>query len=98
MAYTWGLLTTSKSWDDPPSRLHGAVAVAQLFPNLDARDGGERITGDRINGLYTLPETNSSPLKIGLPNRKVVFQPSIFRCENVSFREGTTYQWDILGL
>ena len=27
----------------------------------------------------TLLETNSSPLKIGLPNRKVVFQPSIFR-------------------
>ena len=39
----------------------------------------------------TLPETNSSPLKISLPNRKVVFQPyqpSIFRGENVSFREG----------
>ena len=36
---------------------------------------------------YTLPETNSSPLKIGHPNRKVVFQPSIFRGENVSFRE-----------
>ena len=34
----------------------------------------------------TLPETNSSPLKIGLPNRKVVFQPSIFGCY-VSFRE-----------
>ena len=29
----------------------------------------------------TLPETNSSPLKIGLPKRKIVFQPSIFRCE-----------------
>ncbi len=29
----------------------------------------------------TLPETNSSPLKIGLPKRKVTFQPSIFRCE-----------------
>ena len=30
----------------------------------------------------TLPETKSSPLKIGrLPKRKVVFQPSIFRCE-----------------
>ena len=27
------------------------------------------------------------PLKIGLPNRKVVFQPSIFR-GYVSFREG----------
>ncbi len=38
----------------------------------------------------TPPETNrTSPLKIGRnPNRKVVFQPSIFRCENVSFREG----------
>ena len=28
----------------------------------------------------TLPETNSSHLKIGHPRRKVVFQPSIFRC------------------
>ncbi len=37
--------------------------------------------------IFTLPETNSSPLKIGLPNRKVVFQPSIFR-GYVSFREG----------
>ncbi len=33
----------------------------------------------------TLPETNIA-LKIGLPNRKVVFQPSIFR-GYVSFRE-----------
>ena len=31
--------------------------------------------------IYTLPETNSSPLKIGHPKRKFVFQPSIFRCE-----------------
>ena len=30
---------------------------------------------------FTLPETNSSPLKIGLPKRNIVFQPSIFRCE-----------------
>ena len=30
--------------------------------------------------IYT-PETNSSPLKIGHPKRKLVFQPSIFRCE-----------------
>ena len=27
----------------------------------------------------TLPETNSSPLKVGHPKRKLVFQPSIFR-------------------
>ena len=37
--------------------------------------------------LPDLPETNGSPLKIGLPNRNVVFQPSIFR-RYVSFREG----------
>ena len=34
------------------------------------------------NGEGTLPETNSSPLKIGLPNRKAAFQP---------FREGNYY-------
>ena len=38
----------------------------------------------------TLPETNTLHLKIGHPKRKLVFQPSIFRCENVSFREGKT--------
>ena len=31
--------------------------------------------------LYTLPETNSSPLKTGHPKRKLIFQPSIFRGE-----------------
>ena len=29
-------------------------------------------------------------LKIGHPKRKLIFQPSIFRCENVSFRECIT--------
>ena len=41
--------------------------------------------------FVTLPETNSSHLKIGLNAPKgngLVFQPSIFRCENLSFREG----------
>ena len=37
--------------------------------------------------MDTLPETNSSHLKIGHPKTKVVFQPSIFRCY-LSFREG----------
>ena len=35
--------------------------------------------------LYTLPETNSSHLKIGYPKRNSIFQPSIFRCKR--FRE-----------
>ena len=47
----------------------------------------KRGIGGNGNGRFTLPETNSLPLKIGLPNRKVVFQPSIFR-GYVSFREG----------
>ena len=38
--------------------------------------------------LVTLPETNISPENRPGPKRKVIFQPSIFRGENVSFREG----------
>ena len=38
-----------------------------------------------------LPKTNSSPLKIGRPKRKLVSQPSIFKCY-VSFREGAFVQ------
>jgi len=34
----------------------------------------------------TLPKSNSSPLKMGLPERKAVSQPSIFR-GYVSFRD-----------
>ena len=35
---------------------------------------------------------NFTPLKIGQKKRKeIVFQPSIFRCETVSFREGIIY-------
>ena len=46
--------------------------------------------------LDTLPETNGLPLKIGLPNRKVVFQPSIFR-GYVSFREGIYAKFPFIG-
>ena len=37
----------------------------------------------------TLPETNGLPLKIGHPERKIIFQASIFR-GYVSFRECTS--------
>ena len=40
--------------------------------------------------MITLPKTNSLPLKMGLPKRKLVFQPSIFR-GYVSFREGISF-------
>ncbi len=38
-------------------------------------------TEERPGFSATLPKTNSSPLKIGHPKRKLRFQPSIFRCE-----------------
>ena len=31
--------------------------------------------------VVTLPKTSKSPLKISLPKRKFIFQPSIFRCK-----------------
>ena len=43
-----------------------------------------------VNALLPSLKLTFSPLKIGLPNRNVVFQPSIFR-GYVSFRECT--QW-----
>ena len=45
----------------------------------------------------TLPETNSSPLKIGFPKRKSVFQPYIFRCY-VGFKEGILLKEFLSGL
>ena len=40
----------------------------------------------------TLPETNGSPLKIGLPNRKGSYSNHLFSgAFDVSFREGITY-------
>ena len=54
-------------------------------------NGRDYITSKRRQGLYlvyTIPKTNSSPLKMSHPKRKLVFQPSIFSCY-VSFREGS---------
>ena len=52
--------------------------------------------GNRRPGSYiyiyicTLPETNSWLLKMGHPNKKkIVFQPSIFRCKLARFVSGS---------
>ena len=47
------------------------------------------IDGDEILTGLTLPETNNPPLKIVIPKRKFILQPSIFRCY-VSFGKGST--------
>ena len=49
----------------------------------------ERLDLLEVSFLLTLPETNSSHLKIGFPKRKVVFQPSIFK-GYVSSQKGST--------
>ena len=59
------------------------------MPDADACKG---MTFDMDPGMLliqvTLPETNSSPLKMMVSNRNLLFQGSIFR-GYVSFREGS---------
>ena len=56
--------------------------------------GWEKMESCHLRKIH-LPETNSSPLKIGhLKRKQIVFQPSIFRCKlAVSFKEGTSPNW-----
>ena len=60
--------------------------VKAVVGNLHGKDFSNGNLTRIVNHQAILPKTNSSPLKIGLPKRKVVSQPSIFRCY-VSFRE-----------
>ena len=49
-----------------------------------------RITN--LKAAITLPESNSSHLEMGAPwKRKFLLETIIFRCENVSFREGNQF-------
>ncbi len=67
---------------DPLCKLHipfkegilGCQSEIPRYPMWVCRDASQ-------NYGVTLPETNSSPLKIGHPKRKLVFQPTIFRCK-----------------
>ena len=72
----------------------------QLRAKIDSDPGTMGIIStaqraDDVVYLFSLKLTASLPLKIGkLPKgNEKVFQPSIFRCENVSFREGTSFLW-----
>ena len=56
------------------------LSFLPLFqPAITVRSDGLWSTGSAV--YVTLPKANSSPMKIGHPKRKVVFQPSIFRGE-----------------
>ena len=61
-------------WCSKPEgqRFHSDAKVTRC----QSEDGPQ---SHQVKGRVTLPETNSSHLKIGFPKRKVVFQPSVFR-------------------
>ncbi len=92
-------------WWHPPARgkKHASpeethCAMLRHVPDPKSATGATVQTGLSAGGWtnpfqkYTLPETNNSHLKIGHPNRKLVFQPSIFT-GYVSFREGKS-KWE----
>ena len=83
-----------KSWEPkstPPMPTPPSNRRSQSF-SLEKTDSLQPSGGSHHSeGIHSLKLTASLPLKIGHPNRKVYrsFQPSIFRGENVSFREGS---------
>ena len=63
------LFTFVRRWVGPAPRVRWMVLRSNWNPN--------RSTKWKVTTL-TIPETNSLPLKKGIPKRKVVFQPSFF--------------------
>ena len=77
-----------KSFRGKKLRLQSFGVLGLNFaPNCLWQPGHSHPSEMLLASRATLPETNSSPLKMGHPKRELVFQPSIFRCY-VSFREG----------
>jgi len=69
------------------NHLHGGVwQKIGLWMNMIDIEPDRDIWRDTSKLRVPFPKTDSSSLKIGFPKRKLVFQPSIFRC-HVSFRE-----------
>ena len=84
--YTWQV---SRCWPSFPSTWDPFKTSVFQLPNKDATPCFPGIY-IYIPSLKLTP--NFTPLKIGQKKRKeIVFQPSIFRCETVSFREGIIY-------
>ena len=90
----WNVKGTSDLEQATKNQGVSATRICRDFPpecvrTLENRPGLKRnfyLPTIHFQGHATLPETNGSPLKMGFSNRKVVFQPSMFRCY-VSFRD-----------
>ena len=61
--------------------------LALVYPMCPLVDGGWLTSCPR----FTFPKTNIAPENWPCQKERIVFQPSIFRGENVSFREGTCF-------
>ena len=91
------LIGPNKSWESY-DWLADSKLVTQRYKS-HWRDSKRSHSGHKqklISIRNAVPETNSLPTqKIGGdPKRKAIFQPSIFRCENVSFRLNSNLQFD----
>ena len=80
-----------------PTTYKWAYKLYNPYKKLPSAIRGEitLLVGAIFYPIYTLPETNSSHRKIGLRKRKLVFQPSIFRCELLVSGRVTGF-WDHL--
>ena len=82
----WWLITTSRE-----HKKHGCLQEPHFEHDVTmclAKDSCEIWVGSSADVVgITPPKTNSSHLSVGLPKRKLIFQPQCFRCY-VSFREG----------
>ena len=65
-----------------------------LYDNFHTCTGPHLVSYEPKSAKGNIPKVPSlkltKPMKIGLPKRKLIFQPSIFRCY-VSFREGNQF-------
>ena len=79
---TWGISPENSSSSKRAKMVGGSVIVPRWVMDGSAENSGKDVffSQTHVNHGDTLPETNSSPLKIGHPKGKLVFQPSIFRC------------------
>ncbi len=89
----WWISTISYA-EEICAKFHSQVHVVGIWHYLVMMPWWIRFCPEGFREIWvrgsTLPETNSLPIKMGLPKRKLVFQPSIFRCY-VSFREGIPF-------
>ena len=83
----WDAMATCFFLDTAKNVSLGFLELEILSPIIMVFRGKGVSSLEGISNI-TLPETNIAPTRKLTQKETIVFQPSIFRCENVSFREG----------